>query len=190
MANLLSLAEYKVLKGKNSGNPSEDARIEANITSVSKAVKEYIGRSLIDYFSTTKTEYYKGNEPFILLKEYPVVLAVVSYKTSTGYTALVENTDYFLEPEHGSLEHVSGLGFSANSRDPTFIRVQYTAGTEKAPDDIKMAVADLVEKQIKQEHSITKSMGGQDTMTYPAAPVGRFPTHIAVILDMYRVPMA
>ena len=52
-----------------------------------------------------------------------------------------------------------------------------------------MAVADLVEKQIKQEHSISKSMGGQDTMNYPAAPVGRFPTHIAIILDMYRVPM-
>ena len=190
MANLLSLAEYKVLKGKSSSNPNEDARIEANITSVSNAVKEYIGRSLIDYFSTTKTEYYKGNEPFILLKEYPIVAAVVSYKTSTGYTALVEDTDYYLQSDVGILESIDGTGFDDTARDPKFIKIDYTGGFQEAPDDIKMAVADLVEKQIKQEHSISKSMGGQDTMNYPAAPVGRFPTHIAIILDMYRVPLS
>ena len=189
MANLLTLAEYKVLKGKSSSNLNEDARIEANITSVSNAVKEYIGRSLIDYFSTTKTEYYKGNEPFILLKEYPIVAAVVSYKTSTGYTNLVEGTDYYIESDSGIIESIDDTGFDSTSRDPKFIKVEYTAGFETAPKDIKMAVADLVEKQIKQEHSISKSMGGQDTMNYPAAPVGRFPTHIAIILDMYRVPM-
>ncbi len=187
---LLTLAEYKTLKGKNSTNLSEDVRIGANIVSVSAAVKQYLGRSLIEYYSTVKTEYFSGVDTVIFLKEYPVISAVVSYKTSTGYTPLVEDVDYFINYEDGTLEHMSGCGFISKAVGNKFIKVEYTGGTEKAPDDIKMAVADLVEKQIKQEHSVSKSMGGQDTMNYPAAPMGRFPTHIAVILDMYRVPMA
>ena len=189
MANLITLAEYKALKGKSSCNPNEDARIEANITSISKAVKEYIGRSLIDYFSTTKTEFYIGNEDYILLTEYPIVEVVVSYKTPTGYTPLILDTDYYIEMDYGVLETTSGRPFMAVNRDPKFIKVEYKGGFQEAPDGIKMAVADMVEKQIKQEHTISKTMGGQDSMNYPTTPIGRFPTHISIILDMYRVPL-
>lgn len=191
MADFITLEEYKAFKGKLSANTAEDTRISIVITSVSAAIKEYIGRTLIDNYSTTMTKYSNGNTNTILLDEYPIHTAVVSYKDSaTTYVAMIEGEDYYLDAEYGEVISTTDDVFNLrNIKDPRFFKVEYTGGFAEAPLDIKMACADWVEKVIKQEHSVMKNMGGQDVMNFPSSPQGRIPNHIGVILDMYRVPL-
>lgn len=190
MTDLMTLTQYKELKGKSLANVAEDTRITKLITSVSNAIKEYIGRSLIDYYSVDKTEYKKGTQDCFLVDEWPITQAIVAYKTPTGYVNLIEDTDYYIDAPSGQILSASGANFAPNGvRDPKFIRVVYRGGFASTPTDILMAAADYVEKGLKQEQSVQKNMGGQDIMNYPSAPMGRLPTHIAVILDNYRVPV-
>lgn len=190
MADLITLAEYKALKGKIVANPNEDARITAIIPGVSQAIKDYIGRTLIDYYSADLTQFSRGDKAIIFLSEWPVVgTAVVSYKTSgNDYTDLTLDVDYYIDNDTGEIVSTDG-NFFTSVRDPKFIKIVYKGGFAQTPSDIKMAAADFIEKVIKQEHTVQKTMGGQDSMTYPTAPIGRLPTHIAVILDKYRVPL-
>ena len=190
MASLLTLEEYKTIKGKNLANPNEDGRVQALLTSISDMVREYIGRELTAYYATNKVEYSPGNVTFIKLKEYPVVgTALLEYKTSEGtYTAMVDEEDYYIDNDSGIVDAVGESAFSS-SRNPKFIRITYRGGYADCPEDIKMAIADYVEKQIKSEHSINKTLGGQDSMSFPSGTQGRLPSHIAVVLDLYREPL-
>ncbi len=190
MANLLTLGEYKTIKGKNLSNPNEDGRIQALLTSISDAVRTYIGRQLTDFYATDKVEYSPGNVLAVYLKEYPIVgTPTIEYKTSAGtYATMSEGTDYFLDADIGTINVVGESVFSS-SKNPKFIKVTYRGGYSDCPEDIKMAIADYVEKQIKSEHATNKTLGGQDSMTFPAIAQGRLPSHISVILDMYRVPV-
>ena len=54
MADLISLNDYKDLEGITSNQ--HDARTEVIIDSVSQLVKTYCGNSIIDFYSTNKTE--------------------------------------------------------------------------------------------------------------------------------------
>ena len=54
MTNLITLEEYKEAEGIQS--PKEDLRIEALIPAVSQLIKTYCGISIVDYYSTNKTE--------------------------------------------------------------------------------------------------------------------------------------
>ena len=54
MANLITLAEYKESEGISS--PKEDLRLNSLIPSVSQLVKTYCGNSLVDFYSSNKTE--------------------------------------------------------------------------------------------------------------------------------------
>ena len=190
MTDLMTVAQYKELKGKSLSNTNEDTRIGKLIESVSTAIKEYIGRSLIDYYSVNKVEYKKGTLNSFLVSEWPIKEAVVAYKTSTGYVDLVEDEDFYIDSESGQILSANGNNFAVDGvRDPKFLRITYKGGFASCPKDILMAMADYVEKALKQEHSIQKNMGGQDIMNFPTTPMGRLPTHIAVVLDNYRVPI-
>jgi hypothetical protein len=192
MTDLMTVTQYKELKGKSLTNTNEDTRIGKLIESVSTAIKEYIGRSLIDYYSDYKVEYKKGTVSNFFVSEWPIkdTEIVVAYKTSAGYVDLQEDIDFYVDAEIGKILSANGNNFAADSvRDPKFLRVTYMGGFETCPTDILMAMADYVEKALKQEHSIQKNMGGQDIMNFPITPLGRLPTHIAVVLDTYRVPL-
>ena len=190
MTDLMTVTQYKELKGKSLTNTNEDTRIGKLIESVSTAIKEYVGRSLIDYYSVAKVEYKKGTLSSLLVSEWPIKEAVVAYKTSTGYVDLVEDEDFYIDSESGQILSANGNNFAVDGvRDPKFLRITYKGGFSSCPKDILMAMADYVEKALKQEHSIQQNMGGQDIMNFPITPMGRLPTDIAVVLDNYRVPI-
>ncbi len=54
MADLITLASYKEAEGMST--PKEDLRINALIPSVSQLVKTYCGNSIVDFYSSNKTE--------------------------------------------------------------------------------------------------------------------------------------
>ena len=55
MADLITIDEYKALKNL-SQSVKDDGRIEALVDSVSQLVKTYCGNSIVDYYSSNKTE--------------------------------------------------------------------------------------------------------------------------------------
>ena len=56
MANLVTLQQYKDFDGLSV--VKTDARINVIIPQVTKVVKNYCGSSIVDYYSTNKTEYF------------------------------------------------------------------------------------------------------------------------------------
>ena len=187
MSYLLTLEEYKTFKGKNIANQNEDGRLTINLHAVSDFVRQYLSRNLTENYATDAVEYFAGNTHFVNVREWPIRAVVsVEYKDAEGVYQALES--FYVDEPIGCIESTDGYNFT-DSRDSKFLRVTYKGGYAECPNDIKMAIADLVEKQIKQEHSITKTVGGQDTMTYPAQPIHRLPNHIAVVLDSYRMAL-
>ena len=84
MADLISLATYKDAEGLTT--PKEDLRINALIPSVSQLVKTYCGNSIIDFYSSNKTETFNidWGTHIVQLTESPVN-AIVSVQERNAY---------------------------------------------------------------------------------------------------------
>ena len=98
MANLITLQQYKDFAGIQGVN--EDAKINVIIPAVSQAVKTYCGTTIIDYYSTDKTEYFDITDDMtyaIMVDESPLVsVSLVQERDSQSgsYTTLItENSD-------------------------------------------------------------------------------------------------
>lgn len=84
MANLTTLNEYKDAEGIST--PKDDQRIISLVTSVSQLVKTYCANSIVDYYSTNKTEVINVNwdTDVIQLTESPVN-TIVSVEERASY---------------------------------------------------------------------------------------------------------
>ena len=194
MANLITLEEYKEAEGIQS--PKEDLRIEALIPSVSQLVKTYCANSIVDYYSTNKTEVINVNwdTDVIQLTESPVNIIVsveerASYQDS--YVTLTEAAyEFYFDGSTDSLFRTTGGRNYRNwQKGPGAVRVVYTAGYETVPADLQLAVIDLITYYIKDEHKERKTLAGA-TMQNQASTSQRnnvaFPDHIKRVLDLYK----
>jgi len=194
MANLITLEEYKEAEGIQS--PKEDLRIEALIPSVSQLVKTYCANSIVDYYSTNKTEVINVNwdTDVIQLTESPVNTIVsveerASYQDS--YVTLTEAAyEFYFDGSTDSLFRTTGGRNYRNwQKGPGAVRVVYTAGYETVPADLQLAVIDLITYYIKDEHKERKTLAGA-TMQNQASTSQRnnvaFPDHIKRVLDLYK----
>src|SRR5210317_284563 len=194
MANLITLEEYKEAEGIQS--PKEDLRIEALIPSVSQLVKTYCANSIVDYYSTNKTDVINVNwdTDVIQLTESPVNTIVsveerASYQDS--YVTLTEAAyEFYFDPSTDSLFRTTGGRNYRNwQKGPGAVRVVYTAGYETVPADLQLAVIDLITYYIKDEHKERKTLAGA-TMQNQASTSQRnnvaFPDHIKRVLDLYK----
>lgn len=183
-ANLITLQEYKVHTGITSTN--QDAELQALIPQVSDLVKSYCRRSFIDFVDETKTEYYDGGFKNLLLKETPVIQVIgVSASDDYGqtYTELTKFKDWVqkddqiisLDPR-GFVEKVNGY------------KVDYFAGFESLPNDLKIAVLDTIYYYMRSDSAVhtTKSVS-PNTMQISYITDSSFPAHIRRILDLYQV---
>ena len=87
MADLITRDEYKSLKNL-SQSVKEDGRIDALIDSVSPLVKTYCGNSIVDYYSSNKTETFNinWNTHIVQLTESPVN-TIVTVQEREGYSS-------------------------------------------------------------------------------------------------------
>ena len=98
MANLVTLQQYKDFAGLQ--GVKTDARISSIIPQVTQIVKTYCGTSLVDYYSSAKTEYFDIVDRLttrVMLDEGPIV-SVTSVQErdsqSDSYVTLItENSD-------------------------------------------------------------------------------------------------
>ena len=195
MADLITRDEYKSLKNL-SQSVKEDGRIDALIDSVSPLVKSYCGNSLVDYFSTNKTETFNINwdTHMVQLTESPVN-AIVSVQEREGYsssytTLTTGNNEYYLDTDTDSVIRTTGGWEYKNwPRGPGSVRVVYTAGWETAPKDLQLAVADLITYYLKDEYKERRALQGASVTNRGTSSMSDnvdFPDHIKRVLDLYK----
>lgn len=183
MADLITRQEYKTYAGINSTN--QDAEIDFLIPKVSAFVKTYCRRTFVDYVSDIKTEVFHGDADRFILKETPVTQVIsVEYSTNYGqtYTKLVKFTDWVADGDYV-------LPISNSGTFPKAIngyKVNYFAGFDDVPQDLKLAVLDLVTYYRRNDSAIhsTKSPG-TNNLQIEYISTTNLPAHIKRVLDQY-----
>lgn len=191
MANLITLEDYKDAKGLQ--NVKDDTRIESLISSVSQLVKTYCGNTIIDFYSSSKTEYFNvdWDTHIVQLTESPVnSVSVVEKRDSvtSSYTT-VPTTEYYLDQTTDSILYVTGSAYKNWPRGAGAVRVTYSAGYLNTPADLKLAVIDLVTYYLKDEYKERRTLGGASIQNQGSSTLADnvgFPDHIKRILDMYK----
>ena len=201
MANLVTLQQYKDFAGLQ--GVKTDARINTIIPQVTQIVKTYCGTSLIDYYSSAKTEYFDITDKLttrVMLDEGPIV-AVTSVQErdsqSDSYVTLItENSDssgkyeYIIDTITDSIIRTTSTGTKSFPRGHRAVKVVYTAGYSATPNDLKLAVYDLVKYYMKDQtikrRQIAGAMLESQSTSGIAGNIG-FPDHIKRILDLYKI---
>ena len=195
MADLITRAQYKEYKGIE--HFKDDSKIDSLLSPISELVKTYCGTSFIDHYSTNKVEIFDigdAQTAELFLTESPLV-SVSSVKEREGITAayvtLINNTDYYIDLEHDRLYRIDGDISSKNwPKGFASVEVTYRAGYSSTPQDLRLAIYDLITYYLKEEYKGRKSLAGatlqNETSTTIREDIG-FPDHIKRVLDMYRI---
>ena len=194
MADLVTLEEYK--DAENINTTKDDTRLSALIVSVSQLVKTYCANSIIDFYSTNKTETFNidWNSHIVQLTESPIVeVSLVQERDSyqESYTTLTTTAhEYFLDEKTDSIIRTnSGNTYKNWPRGAGAVRVVYKAGYASTPADLKLAIFDLITYYHKDEHKQRQTIAGasiqNQTSTSQRNNVA-FPDHIKRVLDLYK----
>lgn len=182
--NLITLAEYKVYAGITS--QTQDTIINALIPRVSQLAKTICARAFNDYVNDAKVEVYSGGVTKLVMSEYPLIaLTSVEYSADYGatYTALTEFTDFVVDSEDGHITSISTEGFPKTING---YKVTYTAGFDPLPEDLKIAVMDLLSYYLKSDMAVkSQRNAGSNTVQVEYITKNTLPSHIARVFDLY-----
>lgn len=182
--NLVSRIEVKNYLSITSTN--KDNEIDLLIPKVSQLVQTYCRKSLVEYATSTPyVQYDDGGFDKIVLKETPI-RSINSFSWSSDYgvtwTTLTDGTDFILHndciypiPQPGKWKNLL-RGF----------KIEYLGGYDPLPEDLKLAVLDLVEYYMKNNSSVHVNRDVTPNVTqinYVSS--SNFPAHIKRILDQY-----
>ena len=163
MANLIDIDIYKTSEKIES--TKDDNRINTLITSVSQLVKTYCGNSIVDHFSSNKTETFNitWGSNLAQLTESPVN-SIVSVEERDNFSAsytTVPNTEYYLDAATDSVYRVTTGGqYKSWPTGPASVRIVYKAGYASCPADLQLAVIDLITYYLKDEHKARQTLQG------------------------------
>ena len=192
MTNLVTITDYKRYKGIRSED--NDPTISLLIAAVSDFVTTYTGRDFLKYANTDKVEYFDALHcSEYLTKEFPI-LSVTELAVSTDggvtFVPLVENTDYFVDTDRDMIiNNTAYYGFvTATSISHHSGKLTYKAGYTTIPQDLKLAILDLVHYYIKEEYTPSKSLQSANVQNAVVLIEGsKLPPHIRRVMDNYRV---
>ncbi len=185
--DLVTLAEYKSYKGITSVVPADDTIATKIITRVSALAKSICRRTFVDYVNDAKVETHSGGNDRIYMLESPL-LAFGGLELSTNYgasyTDLVEFTDYAVDNEDGSI-----VAIGEDAIFPKYVngyRITYNCGYETLPEDLKLAVLDLVHYYVKNDMSVhSPKAPGTNTVQIEYITTTSLPAHIRRVFDLY-----
>jgi len=201
MADLITLQQYKDFAGLT--GVTMDSRINVIVDSISQLVKNYCGTSIIDDYSSAKTEYFDikdSSTTRVMLDEGPInAVTSVSERESQAdsyVTLITENSDssgkyeYIVDSITDSIIRTNEEVDKSFPKGRKAVKVVYTAGYSSTPDDLKLALFDLVKYYLKDQRKERMSIAGA-SVENPVSTTLRnnigFPDHIKRILDMYKV---
>ena len=201
MADLVTLQQYKDFAGLQ--GVQNDARLNVIIDNVSQLVKTYCGTTIIDFANSDKTEYFNIADDYvdrIILSESPLI-SVSSVQErenqAQSYTTLItENSDssdkyeYMIDTVTDSIVRTNSTTDIPFPRGRKAVKVVYRAGYTSTPEDLKLAVFDLIKYYMKEERKERMSIAGA-SVDNPLSTSLRnnigFPDHIKRVLDMYKI---
>ena len=194
MADLVTLNDYKEAEGI--ANPKEDLRLQTLIPSISQLVKTYCGNSIIDFYSSNKVEDFDIYwETFaVQLTESPIVDVVSVQERGSydeAYTTLTTGAhEYYLDTRTDSIIRTNNSGGRLNWKQGVgAVKVTYKAGYASTPEDLKLAVFDLITYYLRDEHKERRTLGGASIQNQPSTSQRNnvaFPDHIKRVLDLYK----
>jgi hypothetical protein len=180
--NLTTRADYKTYANIKSTN--EDGIIDFLLPKVSQLVKTYCRRTFVDYMDEDKVEIFTGGYDTLILSETPVVsIASVQYSADYGqtYTALTEYTDWVLDSDK-----ILSLATDGFKRAPKGYKVTYRAGYDDVPNDIELAVLDLISYYRRNDGAIHSAKApGSNSVQIEYISTTSLPAHIRRVLDQY-----
>ena len=201
MADLITLQQYKDFAGLQ--GVQHDARINVIIDSVSQLVKNYCGTNFIDNYSSAKTQYFDitdSRTTRIMLDEGPIVsVTSVQERESQAdsyVTLITENSDssgkyeYIIDTITDSIIRTNSTGVKYFPKGHKAVKVVYRAGYSATPEDLKLAVFDLIKYYLKDERKARMQIAGAMVENQVSSSIARnigFPDHIKRILDFYKV---
>jgi len=174
MANLISTSIYKTMTGITSSN--QDTRIAVLCESVSELVKTYCNNTFVDFVTET---------PLIAISSVSE-----REKPTDSYTNLTNNADYYADSVTDTIFRVDSAGNEKRFKSGKgAVKVVYTAGYTSLPQDLELAVMDLITYYLKDERKQRQTIAGaslqNQTSTSQRDNVG-FPDHIKRVLDLYK----
>ena len=193
MADLITLASYKEAEGMST--PKEDLRINALIPSVSQLIKTYCGNSFVDFYSSNKTETFNidWSTYIVQLTESPVntIVSVQERQSySASYVTLTTGAyEYSLDKKTDSIFRTNSGSYQNWAKGVDSVKVVYTAGYSAVPEDLKLAVIDLITYYLKDEHKERRTIQGasiQNSSSSSQRDNVAFPDHIKRVLDLYK----
>jgi len=191
MADLVTLAEFKQAEGISS--PKEDLRLATLVPAVSQLVKTYCANSIIDFYSSNKTEVFSidWDTHLVQLTESPVnaIVSVQKRDSVAESYSTVPTTDYYLDTATDSVLYVTGSTYKNWPRGAGSVKVVYTAGYASTPADLKLAIFDLITYYLKDEHKERRTLGGASIQNQGSTSLRdsvAFPDHIKRVLDLYK----
>jgi len=203
MAILITVDEYKEFERIN-GTENDDKLLKI-ATSVSALVRSYCGSEITTYYSTVKTEHFdiQWDTYVVQLSDAPIIdnanLKVYERGAQNiAYTQLYRDGggspagyDWYFDPITDSIMRTGESGSYCNfPKGVKSVKVEYNAGYASTPEDLKLALVDLITYYDKKEHKSRFTLGAAMVQNRSAnAEVAEkgFPDHIRRILDMYKV---
>ena len=184
--DLVTLQEYKTYQGIT--NPNEDRLLSSIITKCSDLIKTYCRRTFVDFIDEPKIEVHNGGKS-ISIGELPLI-QVLSFERSLDYgKTYQELTEY----EHWIWDRAEER-FVYLLEDQNFkylingYRITYVAGYEAVPEDLKLAVMDLVTYYRRNDGAIHSTKGpGSNSVQIEYISTTNLPAHIKRVLDLYSL---
>ena len=180
---IITKTEYKTYAGLTT--PNHDAEIETLIPKVSAFVKNYCRTSFIDYVGDPKVEHFNGGTNFFILKETPILQIQsfeASYDYGKTYSTLVEYTDWALDNSIQCVRSISTAGFPERING---YKVTYTAGYETIPEDLKLAVCDMITYYRQNDSAVHSSkLPGSNAVPIEYITSSSLPANIRRVLDL------
>lgn len=190
MADLITLAEYKVFEGITS--TADNTRLTELIGSVSALIKAYCNNSFVDYVSTDKIQTFNIPPVGVLevfLRESPVISFTSVQERqdfSSAYTTLTTN-EYYYNEDTESLIRINAGAQVLWASGPGAVKVTYKAGYAALPEELKLATASLVTYYFKEQYKQASKNIGSTSLTQANPTVkDNLPGHIKRTLDLHR----
>lgn len=198
MSDLITLDEYKLFEGVN--NTQYDEKLESLITSVSQLVRTYCGNEFDTYASSPYTEIFdiQWDTYVVQLEHSPIIEIMNVYERtsqSAGYTELFrdgtnDKYDWYLDEVTDSIIRTTESGGYYNwPRGVGAVKVVYKAGYSSVPEDLKLAISDLITYYHKNEWKERQTIGSASREGAGTSGIRNdpgFPDHIRRVLDLYR----
>jgi len=185
--NLITITEYKAYAGIKSTN--YDTEITDLIPRVSQFVKNYCGRTFVDYFAAPdpqKVEVFSGGGFKTILPTETPLVSITKFESSVDfgktYTTLTQYVDWVKDGDTIVSLWPKGFDNYVNG-----YKLTYFGGWDDVPADLGLAIMDLVTYYRKSDMSVhSNSAPGTNKTQIEYITTSQLPAHIRRVLDQYR----